>query len=136
MKVKLTEEERKVRQRMTRVKWKAANPEKVRKSHARYYAANPEKVKATQARYYAANSEKVEGRKARWKAANPEKAREARARYKTKYVTNNLEKVRAGTVRYLLCKGTNLRPSDIPQELIDLKLKQIQMKQVMYANSK
>lgn len=117
MKVKLTEEELKARKKARNAKWQANNPEIAKALHAKWQADNPEKVKA---------------RNAKWQANNPEKSRA----YSAKWRADNPEKVKAYSARFKMCRGTNLRPSDIPQELIDLKRKQIQMKQVMYANSK
>ena len=117
MKVKLTEEERKARGREYQAKWRAANPERAKVNNTKWKADNREKVKISDARWRAANPEKATAKKVKWRADNPEKIR----------IYNAISK---------MCRGTNLCSSDIPQELIDLKLKQIQMKQVMYANSK
>lgn len=57
---KLSEEERKERERARRKAWREANPEKVRASGRAYYKANAEKVRETA---------KV------WREANPDRMR-------------------------------------------------------------
>jgi hypothetical protein len=95
--------------------------EEERKARNREYAA----------RYRAANPEKERAKLAKWKAVNVEKARAAEARYRAKYP----ERRRLGDAKRYICKGTSLCPSDLPQELIDLKIKQRQMKRVMYESN-
>ena len=83
---------------------------------AKYRANNPEKIKEGRAKYYVDNKEKELAAMVKYRASNP-------------------EKVKTWGVIGSMCKNTNLKASEIPQELIDLKLKQLQMRQVMYANS-
>ena len=84
-----------------------------------------------EAKYRAANPEKVKERRAKCYVDNKEKEKEAGVKYRA----SNPEKVKTWGVIRSMCRNTNLKPSEIPQELIDLKLKQLQMKRVLYANS-
>ena len=128
----LSEEELKARNRARHARYVAANPEKMKANQARYRAANPERVKAKNAKYRAANPEKVKASQAKWRAANPEMVKAGNARDHAAHP----ERVLYHSVKFDLGKGTSLRPSEIPQELIDLKIKQLQMRQVMYEKCK
>ena len=114
-----------------RAKYYIANKEKVLEYQAKYNEANKEKILEYQAKYRADNKEKLSEYQAKYCADNKEKLLE----YQAKYNEANKEKVLRRSVLDGMCKRTNLKPIDIPQELIDLKLKQLQMKRVMYANS-
>ena len=131
---------------MYEAKYRAANPEKVKERRAKRYVDNKERELAAVAKYRASNPEKVKEGRDKYRASNPEKAKEGRAKYYAdnkekekragvKYRADNPEKVKTWAVIGTMCRNTNLKPSEIPQELIDLKLKQLQMKQVIYANS-
>jgi hypothetical protein len=113
-------------------RWRAKNPEKVRESKRRWQAENPEKVREARRRWKAKNPEKVMEKQRRWKAKNPEKVREARRRWKAK----NPEKVRetnrryvdtlaTGYLKYLITLKYNIDSSEIGNELIEAKRREI-----------
>jgi len=71
------------------VKYRADNPEKIKKTRVEYYAANSEKRKEYQSEYRASNPDY----QAKWCAANSEKKKE----YDAEWCAANPEKCRART---------------------------------------
>ena len=60
--------------------WKKANPDKVReanrKARQRYRKINPEKISKAAQYYYETNRDKIQEKNRRWRETNPDKARE------------------------------------------------------------
>ena len=91
MKIKMTEEERRLRKNTQKRVWKLRNPEKVRAWQRAYQLRNPEKVLANQRAYQLRNPEKVRAWQRAYQLRNPEKfLANQRA-----WLSRNLEKVRA-----------------------------------------
>ncbi len=76
---------------LSAVKWKKANPEKVKAAFQKWLKANPEKAKATHQKWLKANPEKAKATHQKWLKANPEKAKAAAQKWKKK----NPEKAKA-----------------------------------------
>lgn len=102
MRVKLTEEERRVRANETKRRWAENNKDKVKAARDKWKQANVEKVKEAKRRWnanhpddgrkrYAANPEKARQQRANWVKNNPEK----RAEICRKYFLANKEKIYA-----------------------------------------
>ena len=97
-------------------KYRADNAEKLKADHAKYKAANREKTKANMAKYRAANPEKLKADQAKYRAANPSVG-----------IHTNISlryKVSMSVVRNL-----------VPQELIEVKLLQIQLHRLINARA-
>ncbi len=75
-KPKMTEEERKARQREQARAWYVANRERVREQARAWYVANSERVREQSQAWYVANSERAREKVRAWRAVNPERARE------------------------------------------------------------
>ena len=124
-------EAQKARKKVYDAKYRADNLDKRKAYRDKYYIANSIKIKEAVAKYRANNPEKIKESSAKYRVNNPEKVRG----WRNKYYASNINRERGkNSIRDML-KGTNLKASELPQELIDLRLKQVQMKRVMYANS-
>jgi len=97
---KLTDEEKRIRNRDRSRKYRLENPDKVkeigRKASAKYRAANGEKRNAKIAEWQAANRERSLATTKAWQGANPDRVKAAQARYRQ----SNLESVRAKQKRW------------------------------------
>jgi hypothetical protein len=91
------------KKRAYRAAYRAANLEKARARNAAWRAANPEKARAFRAVYRAANLEKERAQNVAWRAANPEKERARKAAYD-------------------LARALGVPKSDVPQDMLDVKL--------------
>lgn len=88
----------------------------------RYAQKNPDKVKESQREYWRKNKDKKKAKDARHRRKNPvppEKVKAKEARLK--------ENLANCYIRRLLVKKTDLKHSDIPQELVELKRKHMEI---------
>jgi len=120
-------EKNKERYKEIRKKWEANNRDRINEaSKKRQQAAfekDPEKVRAARRR-----------NKARQKAKNPEKYREMTNRVNKKQYDKMVSELWDGYIRQLLCKhGAVIRMSakDIPQELVEAKRLEIQIRRLL-----
>lgn len=87
------------------LKWRAANPERVRENDRKRRAANPEKYREQYRNRYLANPEKILRRNRKWQAENAEKRRE----YCRKWRAANLEKVRESNRKWSAANPEKVR---------------------------
>ena len=112
-------------------KYRADNAEKLKAGQAKYKAANPEKTKAAQAKYRAANPEKTKARMAKYRAANLEKTKADQAKYRAANPSVGIHTNISLRYKVSMSVVRNL----VPQELIEVKLLQIQLHRLINARA-
>lgn len=80
-----TEAERKRRARISRAKWRKANPEKVREYARRSYLRRSDKIKAYSREYYKKNKERMDDNSRRWRKKNRKRLKEYLKRYQEEH---------------------------------------------------
>ena len=91
---------------------KRANPEQNRKDVSAWKIRNPGKWKAIRKLY---------------KASNPEKYKAIRKLHQKRRYKRGVQELRTFYIKDRLCKGTSLKPKDIPVELVELKRKHLKI---------
>ena len=102
-------------------RWKAENPEKQREISRRWRAENPERSRESERRWKAENPEKQRESERRWKAENPEKVMEAKKRSKRRQV----DTLTPGYLKHLIVKKYDINYSEIGEELIEAKRREL-----------
>lgn len=87
--IKLTDEEKRLRQAERCLSWKQRNREKAREIDAKYREKNKEKIKLKDAKRYAEKKEAMMAVAKKWEQQNREKVRARDARYRAR----NKEKI-------------------------------------------
>ena len=93
-----------------------------------YYIQHKDKIQAYSKGYIKSNPDRHK--------INVENHRKNNPNYFKNYVKNNIERCTKTGIKHNLCKGTLLKPNDIPQELIDLKYITIKLKREIYEQRK
>lgn len=102
--------------------YKRNNPEKAKK----WDKANPEKVKEYKRKNYYNNFDLYSHKNKLWHKSNPEKSREIKRKHENKSTVLLAESY----IKKTITNNYDLHRSDIPQELIDHKRIEIQLKRV------
>lgn len=122
-----------------RRKWAAANRERLIEKKRELRKKKADKIREQKRlRYARSNGEELRKIK-QWRAANPEKMRSyeqnpermSKRRQRSK---NQVAEATDGYIKDLLKEGTGLKRSDLPQELVELKRKQLKIKRQLKTN--
>ena len=112
-------------------KWKTNNPEKIKAIKKTYKDKNPERHKQLESsykrRYYQKYTDKLKARVSKWQMANPERTKEINKNSIKRYNRKHIDSLSEKYVKALLTNYTSLKPSDISQELVELKRKSIKL---------
>ena len=124
--------------------WKKRNPEKTKAHRRAYYLKHKEKKLAYTRKYQELNKEALYLKKAKWRVDNKEvlkaKDKEYRKLNKAKIQVGKNEwkknnrgiVVQSGSyIKNMLRQGTNIAAGDIPQELVEAKRLQLQIKRYL-----
>jgi hypothetical protein len=122
-------------------KWDDAHPEKRREYSLSYHHQNPEKCKKKMRDRYWQDPQKARERVKEWAIQNPEIVRAARAKYNAENGEKISERRKKAVaelsdayVKHVLTLRSDLTPSDIPQDLVELKRIHLKLKRTLKDN--
>jgi len=112
-------------------RWKKNNPEKVKAIKKAHRDKDPERYKqldrSCKKRYYQKYTDKLKAKVSKWQMANPERNKEIHIKALKKYNRKHVDNLSEQYVKKLITNYTLLKPSDINQELVELKRKSIKL---------
>ena len=112
-------------------RWKKNNPEKVKAIKKAHRDKDPERYKqldrSCKKRYYQKYTDKLKAKVSKWQMANPERSKEIHTKALKKYNRKHVDSLSEQYVKKLITNYTPLKPSDINQELVELKRKSIKL---------
>jgi hypothetical protein len=118
----MTEDERKIRRKQARDKWRLANPEKDKESRKKWRVANSEKSKESDKRCKARRKDAAKVESERWRLANPERFKEIQRLAGARYYTNHRKECADRDVHTKLAMQLGIPRSQVPIQLLDAKL--------------
>ena len=102
------------------------NVEKIRKTKRKYYLKHQDEICKSQKEYYENNKDRMLNKLKKYREENREQIRERDRKYNQKQ-RDNLTDV---YIKNMLTGGNNLKPEDIPQELIEAKRQHLKLKRI------
>ena len=114
--------------------WRLANREHLAEKTREWRKKNPEKARATERANYLKNIEKKRAYALEWKRNNPEKVRASQRKFRQNHLEE--EKERHKQIRISLSDGYIKdklgfsKSDDVPQELIEVKRLQLQIRRM------
>ena len=120
-------------------RWKTNNPERVKAIKKAHRVKNPERTKQLESsykrRYYQKYTDKLKAKVSKWQMANPERTKEIHKNSLKRYNRKHVDSLSEKYVKKLLTNYTSLKPSDINQELVELKRKSIKLQRQLKQNT-
>ena len=107
-------------------KYVEKNAEKIRKTNRKYYLKHQDEICKSQKEYYENNKDRMLNKLKKYREENREQIRERDRKYNQKQ-RDNLTDV---YIKNMLTGGNNLKPEDIPQELIEAKRQHLKLKRI------
>jgi hypothetical protein len=112
-------------------RWKKNNPEKVKAIKKAHKDKDPERTKKLESSYkrtyYQKYTDKLKAKVSKWQMANSERNKEIHTKALKKYNRKHVDNLSEKYVKKLITNYTPLKPSDINQELVELKRKSIKL---------
>lgn len=112
-------------------RWKTNNPERVKAIKKTHRNKDPERTKQLDSSYkrtyYKKYTDKLKARVSKWQMANPERVKEIHKNSLKRYNRKHVDSLSEKYVKALLTNYTSLKPSDISQEIVELKRKSLKL---------
>ena len=109
-------------------KWRERWVKAIKKAHRN---KDPERTKQLDSSYkrtyYKKYTDKLKARVSKWQMANPERTKEINKNSIKRYNRKHIDSLSEKYVKTLLTNYTSLKPSDISQEIVELKRKSLKL---------